>query len=139
MTSTISPISSSTGRVNPSDSGSRFFKTEQIHETTFLFYFYLKITALLFSVILGLIGVIFVICCIFQMKRNLIKAYKLNRYNKEKNIFKRIWDLRSKKKIDDRVNNTSNILQRNISEISHVSNNNSNISLYNIQTNNTLC
>ena len=81
------------------------------------------------------------VCCILKLKKNIKSSINQQNENilRRKNIFQRIWDLRLKKKIDDRV--YGNILKRTDSEISHVSNTMSNLELnaMNIQTQSTPC
>lgn len=109
------------------------FKTEQIS-----FYLSLKLIALLVAIILMLIVLAFVIFCIFKYRKALPSSNNLNEnIPQKKNIFKKIWERRLKKKIDDRV--YGKFVHKTDSEISHISNTNSIIMLNEISNKTTIC
>jgi anionic cell wall polymer biosynthesis LytR-Cps2A-Psr (LCP) family protein len=109
------------------------FKAEQIS-----FYLSLKLIALLVAIILMLIVLAFVIFCIFKYRKALPSSNNLNEnIPQKKNIFKKIWERRLKKKIDDRV--YGKFVHKTDSEISHISNTNSIIMLNEISNKTTIC
>ena len=102
------------------------------------FYLYLKHIALLVAIILMFVALAIIIFCILKYKKTVqtIPTTQNENIIPKKNIFKRIWDMRLKKKIDDRV--YGNFLHKTDSEISHVSNN-SNIELCSINNQKKSC
>lgn len=90
------------------------------------FYFYLKHIALFVSIVLMLAALSILIFCIVKYKKTIrvpsqSQTISQNGNVPKKNIFKRMWDMRLKKKVDDQV--YDNFVNKTESEISHVSNN----------------
>ena len=81
------------------------------------------------GIILMFTVLVIVIFCIMKYKKTIHNSTAIQNENvspRRKNIFKRMWDLRLKKRTDERAFEN---LHRTESEFSHVSNNNSMIEL----------
>ena len=101
------------------------------------FYFYLKHIALFVSIVLMLAALSILIFCIVKYKKTVrVPSQSQNENTPKKNIFKRMWDMRLKKKVEDQV--YDNFVHKTDSEISHVSNN-SNIELCSKNNQKTSC
>jgi hypothetical protein len=107
------------------------------------FYFYLKHIALFVSIVLMLAALSILIFCIVKYKKTVrvpsqSQTTSQNGNVPKKNIFKRMWDMRLKKKVDDQV--YDNFVNKTESEISHVSNNsNTELCSININSQTTSC
>ena len=107
------------------------------------FYFYLKHIALFVSIVLMLAALSILIFCIVKYKKTVrvpsqSQTTSQNENRPKKNIFKRMWDMRLKKKVDDQV--YDNFVNKTESEISHVSNNsNTELCSININSQTTSC